>query len=126
MDNNVLKKFNSGEIVSIDSLMAFDEDITCKRCKAVFTLAEGRWKGTHQKYSGVEAHGLKCPNCERVNVSYYKTKTLNKYEKRLKRLYEESKSIKQTMAALRKYQKEFMNVQKRYGGIERVSETKKD
>lgn len=106
----------------MDSILAFDEDITCKRCNAIFTLAESKWKGTHPKYKGVQAHGVKCPNCQRVNVAYYKTQRLIKYESRLRRLYEQSKSMSQITAALNKYKKEFLNVQKFYGEVEGVSE----
>lgn len=118
----ILEKYDKGDIISMDSILAFDEDMTCKRCNAVFTLAESKWKGTHPKYKGVQAHGVKCPNCERVNVAYYKSQKLIKLESRLRRVFENNKSERQITAALNKYKKEFLNVQKFYGEIGSVSE----
>lgn len=114
----VLQKFDNGELINMDSLMAFDEDLTCKRCNAVFSLIEGKWEGKHPKYSGIKAVGIKCPQCERVNVSYYKTGTLIKLENRLRRLYKESHSMKQISKALNKYKREFIRVQETYGEID--------
>jgi hypothetical protein len=104
---------DSGEIVSTRSLLAFDEDIYCRVCKNSFTLMDGNWEGTHPEYPGVKAFGIKCPHCERVNVSYYKTNTLIKLEKRIGRLTDGKHRDK----AIRRYQREFVKVQKRYGEI---------
>lgn len=107
----VRKQIDSGEIVNMKSQLAFDEDIVCRVCNAIFTLAESNWEGRHPEYSGVLAIGMKCPNCERVNVTYWKTQYLIKLEKRLDRLIHP----KQMHKARNKYQKEFMRVQKQYG-----------
>lgn len=115
-------KYDSGDIIDMDSMLVYDEDLSCKRCNTVFTLAEGKWKGTHPKYKGVQAHGIKCPNCERVNVSYYKTKGLIKLENRVRKLYENGRSLVQLDKAIRKYKRQFIQVQKTYGEIGSVLE----
>lgn len=109
MNNDIQDKIASGEIISMKSLLAFDEDIFCKRCGNTFTLIEGNWEGSHPKYPAVKAVGLKCPFCERVNVSYYKTQSLTTLENRLGRV-----SGKAREQAFRKYYREFMKVQQRY------------
>ena len=109
----VSKKIDSGEIINMKSQLAYDEDFVCKICDAIFTLAESHWEGRHPNYNGVLAYGMKCPNCERVNVTYWKTQYLVKLEKRLDRL----RNQKQMHRARNKYQKEFMRVQKMYGVV---------
>ena len=104
---------DSGDIVSTKSLLAFDEEIFCKRCGSVFTLMEGNWEGKHPDYPGVDAIGIRCPQCERVNVSYYKTALLHRLEGRI----ENATPGKQRTKAIKKYRREFLKVQKKYGNI---------
>lgn len=110
MEEKVLEKLDSGELVATKSALAFDEDIFCKQCGSTFTLAEGNWEGTHPDFPGGKAVGLKCPSCQRVNVAYYKTNTLIKLEKRLRRLG----PGKAKAQAQRKYENEFLKVQRKY------------
>lgn len=109
MTSTLEQKVDSGDIVSMKSLLAFDEDIVCRVCNSKFTLAEGNWEGVHPQYSAVKAIGLMCPNCKRVNVAYYKTATLDTLENRVVK-----KKGKAKEQALRKYINEFMRVQNQY------------
>lgn len=104
---------DSGEIVSTKSLLAFDEEIYCKVCGGTFTLMDGNWEGSHPEFPGVKAVGIKCPHCERVNVSYYQTQSLIKLENRIGKLG----PGKQREKAIKKYQREFIGVQKKYGSF---------
>lgn len=109
----VAEELDSGEMVAMKSALALDEDLFCKRCGSNFTLAEGGWEGTHPEYEGLRAYGIQCPSCEIVNVAYYKTGTLFRLEARIKR----AKSEKQRQKAIKKYEREFIRVQKTYGNI---------
>lgn len=111
------EQLESGEIVTTKSLLAFDEDILCRVCGHTFTLAEGNWEGAHPDFAGVKAIGIMCPNCERVNVAYYRTSTLAKLEKRIEKLSDEDKDPKAIDKAVRKYRREFIKVQKKYGNV---------
>lgn len=79
--SDVLTKIESGEIVSSRSPLALDEMMVCKRCNARFTMDEALYEDGHPKYPMVKRHGFKCPNCQRVNIAYYKSPTLCRLEK---------------------------------------------
>lgn len=111
---HLMDLIDKGEIVNTKAALAFDEEIFCKVCKSTFTLAEANWEGEHPTYPGVKAFGLKCPVCDRVNVSYYKTPNILKLEKRLQRLSPGKAKDK----ARNKYEREFVKVQKKYGNLE--------
>lgn len=117
MDEHAKKRvaelYDSGEMVNLESALALDEGIYCKRCGNEFTLAEGKWEGTHPDFSQVKAFGIMCPTCERVNVAYYKTDKLFRMEQKIR----DAKSPKQYDKAIKKYQREFVRVQKHYGNI---------
>lgn len=103
-----------GEIVSTKSLLAFDEELVCKQCGHIFPLAEGTWFGEHPKFKGIELHGIKCPQCERVNVTYVKTPRL----KALEKIIDNAQTIAKEDKARAKYKREFSRVQKKFGRID--------
>ncbi len=108
------RQIRDGDIVFTKSLLAFDEDLVCRRCGHIFTLTEGNWEGKHPKYNQVKAIGLCCPNCKNVNVAYYKTKKLMALEEKIRK----APSYQQKRKRQGKYQREFLRVQKRYGGLD--------
>ena len=110
------EQIESGELVATKSLLALDEDLICRRCSHIFTLAEGNWEGTHPEFESIKAIGIQCPKCKRTNVAYYKTNKLFELEKRLHSAPFEKKRKLQA-----KYQREFLRVQKKYGGVSEIS-----
>lgn len=109
MTSTLEQKVDAGDVISMKSLLAFDEDIVCRVCNNKFTLAEGNWEGVHPEYKAIKAVGLMCPRCQRVNVAYYKTPTMDILEARI--LKKEGKAKEQ---AQRKYISEFVRVQNKY------------
>ena len=112
-----MSRFNeladSGEIVSTKSLLALDEDLICRRCSAIFTLAEANWEGKHPEFESVTAIGFQCPKCRITNVAYYKTAKL--YD--LERAIDKAVTQDQFDKGVKKYRREFIQVQKKYGGV---------
>jgi len=107
---NLQHMVESGEIVSNKSLLAFDEDVICKVCGAIFTLAESNWEGRHPTYRKVSVHGMQCPKCGNINVTYVRTPRLVKMGQRINKA-----EFKQRKKLRSKYQREFIRVQKRFG-----------
>jgi DNA-directed RNA polymerase subunit RPC12/RpoP len=110
-----------GEIVSTKSALAFDEDVICKRCGRIFSLAESNWVGSHPRYKKVKLHGMQCPYCKNVNVTYAKTPKLREMELRIdKAEFVRRKKLRA------KYQREFTKAQRKYlNGDVRFSEEEK-
>lgn len=104
----------NGEIVSTKSALAFDEDIACRQCGHIFPLIEGNWQGEHPKFKRIEAHGIKCPNCGRVNITYVKTPKLKTLENKINNAPTDEKA----QAYRAKYQKLFRSVQKKFGRVD--------
>jgi len=106
---------NEGEIVSTKSALALDEDVFCKQCGNIFTLAESNWEMPHPNFRGVKLHGMQCPRCKVVNVTYVKTPKLRRLEQKI-----EDAPFALRQKRRKQYQREFKKVQKLFGTIENV------
>ena len=112
MDKNAYDLIQQGDIVSTKGMLALDEDTGCRKCGAVFTLAEAVYEEPHEVYSLVIKHGFRCPECHNVNFAYVKTPKLRHLEQKI---YDARLPLKQK--ARRKYQREFQIVQKQFGMV---------
>jgi phage FluMu protein Com len=113
MKNDVDKAFemaDRGDIVSTKSALAFDEDIGCKKCGAIFTLAEANYDAPHETYPAVRKYGFRCPKCENINWAYVKTPKLVLLEKNI-----DNSPIELRHKARKKYQREFQHTQRAFG-----------
>lgn len=107
---NDFELVEKGEIVSTVSPLALDEDIGCKKCGAIFTLAEAQYDEQHELYSAITKHGFRCPKCENINFVYVITPKLRSLEQSIKNAPDDLKT-----KARRKYQREFWRTQKQFG-----------